>query len=94
MENDGAVRVHSASEVRLWVENPLPVPLTECRFHLEGVGVTLTREIACADTYPGRRANVAVTVRPWKPGTRQLLASFASAKLSDVHGQLQVQVLP
>ncbi|XP_066578969.1 protein-glutamine gamma-glutamyltransferase K [Amia ocellicauda] len=72
--------------------NPLPHPLKDVVFRLEGLGLQSVREVAMGDV--GQRATVNLTESfvPTRSGPRKLLASLHCQQLTQVHGVTEIMV--
>lgn len=67
--------------------NPLPVPLKDGVFTVEGAGLLFATEIRVKDHIaPGQKVSVKLTFSPMRVGVRKLLVDFDSDRLKDVKG--------
>ncbi|KAG7271824.1 hypothetical protein CRUP_017901 [Coryphaenoides rupestris] len=75
------------------VQNPLPVPLSNCCFTIEGAnltgGKTLTQSLP-TPVQPGEEAKVKIYFKPNHSGLRKLGVNFSSNKLCHVKGYKNV----
>lgn len=75
----------------LTLKNPLPVPLTDCSFTIEGAGLTDGQVCqAITDVDQGQEAKVKLYFTPKQFGLRKLVAEFNSNKLRHVKGYRNV----
>ncbi|KAJ3596613.1 hypothetical protein NHX12_003017 [Muraenolepis orangiensis] len=73
--------------------NPLPVPLQQGVFTVEGAGLVSSKEIRIPGRIgPGQRVSVQLTFMPMRQGMRKFLVDFDSDRLQDVKGVATVVV--
>lgn len=73
--------------------NPLPVPLKDGVFTVEGAGLLRVTEIHVQGTIaPGKKVSVRHSFSPIRVGVRKLLVDFDSDRLKDVKGVATVVV--
>ncbi|XP_044211352.1 protein-glutamine gamma-glutamyltransferase 2 [Thunnus albacares] len=73
--------------------NPLPVPLKDGVFTVEGAGLLSATEIRVnGDIAPGQKISVKLSFSPMRTGVRKLLVDFDSDRLKDVKGVATVVV--
>nr|XP_060627573.1 protein-glutamine gamma-glutamyltransferase 2-like [Anolis sagrei ordinatus] len=76
--------------------NPLPVPLTDCVFTVQGAGLTGGQKIQkiYSPVGPGEEAKAKVDFVPFLSGLRKLVINFESNKLKGVKGYYNINVAP
>ncbi|XP_061432057.1 LOW QUALITY PROTEIN: protein-glutamine gamma-glutamyltransferase 2-like [Lethenteron reissneri] len=80
-------------KVEMSLVNPLPQPLDDGVFSLEGPGLTSLQQISCSDVVePEKRVCVSASFCPSKPGLHNLIITFNSNRLRNVHGEARVIV--
>ncbi|XP_037539059.1 protein-glutamine gamma-glutamyltransferase 2-like [Nematolebias whitei] len=73
--------------------NPLPGPLNEGVFTLEGSGLLSDTHIYVTHAIsPGEKVSVVVPFTPFKTGVRKLMANFDSDKLKGIKGEATVVI--
>uniref|UniRef100_A0A8C5AC86 Protein-glutamine gamma-glutamyltransferase 2 n=1 Tax=Gadus morhua TaxID=8049 RepID=A0A8C5AC86_GADMO len=75
------------------VQNPLPVPLSNCCFSIEGANLTggkTIKERLESTVEPGEDAKVKIYFKPNHSGLRKLVVDFNSSKLCHVKGYKNV----
>ncbi|XP_078501069.1 protein-glutamine gamma-glutamyltransferase K isoform X1 [Lissotriton helveticus] len=72
--------------------NPLNQQLHNCEFHVEGPGLQRPKVVSVGNIGPLRAASITERFTPTRPGPRQLMASFDSSELSQIHGSTEVMV--
>lgn len=73
--------------------NPLPIPLTNGIFLIEGPGLLSQLEIKITgNVQPGKKISSDFTLTPRSEGTAAIIAKFTSVELNDVNGFLIVKV--
>ncbi|KAM9854737.1 protein-glutamine gamma-glutamyltransferase 2-like [Aulostomus maculatus] len=89
----GKAVVHKQMTAYISFINPLPVPLNNGVFTVEGAGLLSATEIRVSgDITPGQRVAVKLSFTPVRPGVRKLLVDFDSDRLYDVKGVATVIV--
>ncbi|XP_062835862.1 protein-glutamine gamma-glutamyltransferase 2-like [Anolis carolinensis] len=80
----------------LTLTNPLPAPLTDCVFTVQGAGLTGGQKVQKIDSPvgPGEEAKVKVDFVPFLSGPRKLVVNFESNKLKGVKGYCNINVAP
>uniref|UniRef100_S4RRN8 protein-glutamine gamma-glutamyltransferase n=1 Tax=Petromyzon marinus TaxID=7757 RepID=S4RRN8_PETMA len=80
-------------KVEMSLVNPLPQPLDDGVFSLEGPGLTSLQQISCSDRVePEKNVCVSASFCPRKPGLHNLVITFNSNRLRNVHGEARVIV--
>lgn len=90
----GEATVNKSITAELSMMNPLPEPLKDCCFNVEGVGLTqgkmLTLKVGTVGAKQEARANVEFT--PSSEGNTLLLVNFDSDKLKNIRSSINVEV--
>ncbi|CAH0557745.1 unnamed protein product [Brassicogethes aeneus] len=77
----------------IYLENPLPIPLKNCKFIVEGPGIKGALKLKVKDTVPpGKKAHSEFTFTPTLPGRFTIAAKFESKQLNDVDGYQIIEV--
>ncbi|XP_022103026.1 protein-glutamine gamma-glutamyltransferase K-like isoform X2 [Acanthaster planci] len=87
------VRVGEPVEVELNLSNPLKKNLTNCEVTVEGAGLLPPRVMKQKDVVGSGTLTLKVDFKPRKAGERTLVATFDSDQLSQVTGELDLNVL-
>ncbi|XP_029975192.1 protein-glutamine gamma-glutamyltransferase 2-like [Salarias fasciatus] len=91
---EGEAAVNQPVKVELSLLNPLPEPLQDCSFTVEGVGLTggkpITVKIGVVG--PNQEATASVEFSPGAAGSTVLLANFDSNKLKNIKSFIDVVV--
>lgn len=81
--------------VTVKVENPLPIPLRNCKFYIQGPGLDKQLKIELDETVaPGELAVADFKLIPPWAGRHQISAKFTSKEMKDVDGFLSFMVAP
>ncbi|KAM4708002.1 protein-glutamine gamma-glutamyltransferase K isoform 1-T4 [Discoglossus pictus] len=88
----GEAIVGSQLSAEITFTNPLQSTLHNGTFHVEGPGLQRPKVIPVGDIGPLKSVSVVERFTPRRPGPRQLIASFDSNELSQVHGVTEVMV--
>ncbi|XP_070695453.1 protein-glutamine gamma-glutamyltransferase 2-like [Pempheris klunzingeri] len=90
----GEVTVNQSVAAELTLVNPLPEPLQDCSYTVEGVGLTdgkpITAKIGAVG--PGQEAKAGVEFSPSSVGSSMLLVNFDSDKLKNIKSSINVVV--
>lgn len=86
------LRVNQRFTATLTVKNPLPVTLTNSTYNLEGAGLQRQMVISLGIVAPHAEIKRDVTLTARKPGKRTLLVDFDSDQLSQVHGDVEIEI--
>ncbi|XP_013382446.1 hemocyte protein-glutamine gamma-glutamyltransferase isoform X2 [Lingula anatina] len=73
-------------QLKFGFTNPLPKPLTQCMFIVEGPGLQKAMEYKIRDVPPGEKAEQTVTLTPKTPGEKNIIISFDCQEPCDVNG--------
>ncbi|XP_030067450.1 protein-glutamine gamma-glutamyltransferase 2 [Microcaecilia unicolor] len=78
------------------IKNPLTQPISDCKFTMEGAGLTEGQQCKQIDGCigPGEDAKVRVDFFPQQSGLRKLVVDFESNKLKGVKGYRNVIIAP
>nr|XP_033818889.1 protein-glutamine gamma-glutamyltransferase 2 [Geotrypetes seraphini] len=78
------------------LKNPLTQPISECKFTMEGAGLTKGQQCKQIDGSigPGEDAKVRIDFIPQQSGLRKLVVDFESDKLKSVKGYRNVIIAP
>ncbi|CAH1779163.1 unnamed protein product [Owenia fusiformis] len=88
-----AVNVAEEFSVEAKFINPLPTPLTNCEFTVEGPGLQKPVKVKIASVPSGAEAKLeAQKYTPRRPGDRKLIVSFHSTELSDMSNDVDIIV--
>ncbi|XP_038074044.1 protein-glutamine gamma-glutamyltransferase K-like [Patiria miniata] len=87
------VKVGQEVEVELSLQNPLKKTLTNCEISVDGSGLLAPRVIKLSKMAAGGTLTQTVNIKPRKAGERTLVATFESDQLSQVTGELDLNVL-
>lgn len=79
--------------VKVKLESPMPKPLTECEWDIEGAHLTKPIEIKQDDMEPFEHVEISVDITPMKAGKREIVASFTSRELQDVTGAHAIEII-
>ncbi|KAM3838495.1 protein-glutamine gamma-glutamyltransferase 2-like [Diretmus argenteus] len=90
----GEVKVKQPATVELGLLNPLPEPLRDCSFTIEGVGLTQGQPITLRieTVGPKQEARARVEFTPSSLGPTVLLVNFDSDKLKNIKSFINVDV--
>lgn len=90
----GEITVNQSVMAELTLLNPLPEPLRDCSFTIEGVGLTdgkpITAKIGAVD--PKQEAKASVSFTPTTAGPSVLLVNFDCDKLRNIKSSIDVVV--
>lgn len=87
------LKVGELFTAKISFKNPLPLTLTNCEFGLEGAGVqSQEMELKHKDIAPHEDVKGEVKLRARKAGKRTLIVDFDSDQLSQVHGEVEVEI--
>ncbi|XP_040272861.1 protein-glutamine gamma-glutamyltransferase K [Bufo bufo] len=88
----GEATVGQQIEAEIIFQNPLQTTLHNGRFHVEGPGLQRPKVVQVGDI--GALKTISITERftPRRTGKRQLIASFESDEMSQVHGVTEIMV--
>uniref|UniRef100_A0A672G0P0 Transglutaminase 2, C polypeptide A n=1 Tax=Salarias fasciatus TaxID=181472 RepID=A0A672G0P0_SALFA len=91
---EGEAAVNQPVKVELSLLNPLPEPLQDCSFTVEGVGLTGGKPITVKYVLvgPNQEATASVEFSPGAAGSTVLLANFDSNKLKNIKSFIDVVV--
>ncbi|XP_053174171.1 protein-glutamine gamma-glutamyltransferase 2-like [Scomber japonicus] len=91
---EGEVRVNQCVTAELSLMNPLPEPLQDCSFTIEGVGLTDSKpiKVTMEDVGPRQEAKASVGFCPSITGSNVLLVNFDSDKLKNIRSFINVTV--
>ncbi|XP_072046501.1 protein-glutamine gamma-glutamyltransferase K-like [Amphiura filiformis] len=88
------LKVNQEFTVDIALKNPLPRTLTKCTFNLEGAGLQKPKVINLNNVSPRAEVKQKVTLKAQKPGRRTLIVDFDSDQLSQVHGDVDLEIKP
>ncbi|XP_049869719.1 annulin isoform X2 [Pectinophora gossypiella] len=90
---DGTPRSREECNVTVKVENPLPIPLKNGKFYIQGAGLEKQLKIELSENVPpGELATASFKLTPPWAGRHQITAKFSSKELRDVDGFLSFMV--
>ncbi|XP_037297754.1 annulin isoform X2 [Manduca sexta] len=90
---DGKPMSRQEFTVNVKVENPLPIPLKNCKFYIQGVGLEKQLRIELDEVVqPGEFATATFKLTPPWAGRHQISAKFQSKEMRDVDGFLSFNV--
>ncbi|XP_077424586.1 protein-glutamine gamma-glutamyltransferase 2 [Vanacampus margaritifer] len=93
VEVPGSAVIHQTLTGSISFTNPLPVPLKQGVFTVEGSGLVSPTEVKLnGEIGPGQKVYVKLTFAPARAGVRKLLVDFDSDRLKDVKGAATVIV--
>ncbi|XP_028265656.1 protein-glutamine gamma-glutamyltransferase 2-like isoform X2 [Parambassis ranga] len=90
----GEAKVNQPVLAELTLLNPLPEPLQDCSFAIEGAGLTDGKPITekIGGVGPKQEAKASIEFRPTSPGSQVLLVNFDSDKLRNIKSFITVVV--
>lgn len=88
----GNPQVNQTSQATFSFLNPLPLPLMDCSFSVEGPGLQRPKIVRHRDVQPGELVTFTEYFRPKKEGERKIVGAFNSKQLTEVTGSTTVHV--
>ncbi|XP_078475656.1 LOW QUALITY PROTEIN: coagulation factor XIII A chain-like [Lampetra planeri] len=88
----GEARVGTEMSAKLTFKNPLPVPLTDVSFNMEGSGLLMPTVKTFRDIDAGESVSLSQSFTPTKAGERTLMVSLQCKELFLVTGTLELVV--
>ncbi|CAB3230840.1 unnamed protein product [Arctia plantaginis] len=90
---DGKPVSHQEFTVHVKVDNSLPIPLTKCKFYIQGAGLEKQLKIPLNESVaPGEFATAQFNLTPPWAGKHQITAKFTSKEMRDIDGFLSFMV--